>query len=279
MFGNPGNFDTAAGERMHKETAKKPGRAAKKDHKTFTLASAHELADRLMVNTIDNLIGSADDNDGDKEKAKPIGRSFTFKFTPDEVDPSKVNVNVMQSNCEHELNNSPPLNEMSFDVICMLTKNCYDKNDPSTHMLKISTEYVNDDNVTYRCHWAFRNGKPWHDWCYITKNDKAIQDKETLIPVKLMCMLPNGYKDKQEPHAVCQLTSDELDQSSALITAFTVLQYNNRNQQIRDQPTLAIVPCSSLCQHCLVVTDTVNPSIVYMIKEKNEWAKHFIANF
>jgi hypothetical protein len=224
-----------------------------------------------MVNTIDNLIGSADDNDDDKEKAKPIGRSFTFKFTPDEVDPSKVNVNVVKSTCNNELNNSPPLNEMSFDVIRMLTKNCYDKNDPSTHMLKISTEYVNDDNVTYRCHWAFRNDKPWHDWCFIKTNCNETQDEETVMPVKLMCMLPNGYKDNKEPHAVCQLTSDELDQSSALITAYRLLQ--------KKHPKFAIVPCSSLQKHCLVVSDTVNPSIVYMIKEKDEWAKHFIANY
>jgi hypothetical protein len=90
------------------------------------------------------------------------------------------------------------------------------------------------------------------------------------MPVKLMCMLPNGYKDKKEPHAVCQLTSDELEQSSALITAHRLLQYNHCNQQIRDQSTFAIVPCTSLHKHCLVVSDIVNTSIIYMIKEKDE---------
>lgn len=279
LFGSPSNFDSGPCERMHKDVAKRPGRAAQKRHETFTAQAAQRLSDRYLLDlayqklVVDNEIPPPSIT---TSTAVCSGSSFgiSIKFVPNTNGGTKCQVRAHGFGqlvaCDLRQDLYPGLVEYiaayfvsNFDGI------------PTT--IYCASEYRDDNSNIFRAHHSFRSNGFWHDYAWVSYADDRSPDGFTNVPAKILTFLPEGLPGVPGCHAVVHPCGWRSTRVTELISSWTLVTAPARPNTADGRYPFDIVPVSSIFKHCFAIPD-LNPDVsdtIFVVREVEEWCNYF----
>jgi hypothetical protein len=274
MFGSPANYDTGPCERMHKEVAKKPGRAAQKRHETFTLQSATRLAERCVIDLAHShlvpqeLTTAAPQNNF----SHPNGSSFIIQTQTVTTATGSMILEVSLKGVGSLVDASladclyPDL----VEFIVAHFQRCY-KFVPSS--VPCRSEHVDVDGVTYRAHHSFRSNGFWHDYAWVSYVKDTTVDGFANVPAKILCFLPNGIPGDGECHVVVHACKWGSRNVTSLVAGWTL---ESCDAAPTNRIPYDIVKFSSLCGHCFALPDIGNDGHIHVVTDSTQWHSVFI---
>jgi hypothetical protein len=279
QYGSPVNFDSSACEKLHKDIAKKPGRQSQKRHKTFTQQAAQRLSERQMISRAYNIIQNETNNNNTKVSADSNlniqqlkkGSSFHIKCIPMVDDEGKtfIQTHVIGSGLlqhVHNLQDMLPKHLIKFILLQIDRK--YLK---SPFTIECRTEYMDNDENLFRCHFNYRSEGFWYDWAMVTFINSHTTT-EGNVPAKLLCFLPNGIPGNSEYLVVCHPCQWRKEKVTHLIRRWTK---HASVPSINKGIPYEMVSVKSLCRHCFVIPDLRTPGAVYEVLDKHLWSNKF----
>ena len=270
LFGSPMNFDTGACERMHKDVAKKPGRAAQKRHSTFTLQAACRLSDRHVVDfAYQHFVPSSTQSKPTSSKGACAGSSFVLQITQNSEFSYSVTITgdgALASQEQLEQHLYPDLVRYTVGHFCQ-------KYPTLVTSITCRSEYTDESGILYRAHHNYRSSGTWHDWAWVSFVNENNEEGFSNVPAKILCFLPNGVPGNANCHVVIHPCHFRSKKETSLITKWNLVSCVEAS--IMHIP-YDIVPVSSLFGHCFVVPDLAEPGVVYEILDRQQWADKFL---
>jgi hypothetical protein len=278
MFGSPANYDSSACERMHKQTAKQPGRRCQKRHETFDKQAAHRLAQFNLIRFASDMSNNASQS-GIAMQGKP---DFSITAQPTNKErvcaASRFTITYKSTSQIHRkggtlttsvegiglLKVSNLTRFLYPDLVSFIALHCSQYKESAT--IHCCTEFMADNDICYRSHPNYQQKGYWHDWAWVKFEDSK---QKGAVPSKILCFLPYGISgDNSECYVVCHPCQWQKKQKSLLVDSWTLMACN---KQVNNGVPYEMVPLSSLTGHCMVVPDLGNPGKVYHIKDRSEW--------
>ena len=157
MFGAPSNYDAGPGERMHKDFAKKPGRASQKRHETFTFQAANRLADRYLIDlAYANFVPTTNSGGADEQEkdATTSGSSFHIKigFASNANGVTKCQFRAIG---QGKLAKSDLRNELYPGIVEYIVSYFVSNYDDIPTYVPCASKYYDKDDMLYRAHHSF----------------------------------------------------------------------------------------------------------------------------
>jgi hypothetical protein len=265
LFGAPSNYDCGAGERMHKQMAKYPGRHSQKRHETFTHQAAIRLADRNVVDYAYEMIINHPSN---KQLSPPNQTDRCSRFRLD----------IDCSNSEYEvaivgfgtLSKEDLSASLYPNLIEFIISYAAEKGDVPNQIM-CSSEAKDADGVLYRAHHNYRQSGFWHDWAYVSYANSST-DGFSNVPCKVLGFLPNGFGNSNECLVVCHPCEWRSQRLSTLVRSRCLVRPDAR---FHNAIPYDIVPLSALTGHCLVVPDLADEGKCFEVLAYGSWPDLF----
>jgi hypothetical protein len=283
MFGAPMNYDAGSGERLHKDTAKKPGRKSQKRHDTFTYQAAVRLADRHVLDFARRVLTKKEEQIPGSGlpglQGRRLGSQFVLEIgqpledefstsSDEEIENRRLEVKIvgLRGLSTQNLDRLLYPRLVEFLALYSLSIGNVSRN------IMCCTECVDEDGLLYRAHHDYRSNGFWHDWAWVSYEDEESEEGYTDVPAKLLCFLPNGFGENDERLVVCHACQWEHTVRSPLAREWRLM---TPNQRTHNGIPYDVVPFSALCGHCLVVPDLNCEGTVYEIDRPCNWHRNF----
>ncbi|MCK7490861.1 MAG: hypothetical protein MZW92_03015 [Comamonadaceae bacterium] len=202
-FGSPKGINTEIGEKNHKYFAKSLGRAARKQHSTFTQQISQRLSDAFIMRKMASLMGEkvwdeedGEDTDGPDTASDDGNKSIeesTQGATLFSVFECKENGVIPQwkSKTEKKLLRG---NE-NRDVMQYIL-NVY-REEHGVEIVHCCTQYKRD-KLLMRCHPNYQGEGPWYDWIvasFAAGKCEGVACPAGLYPCKVLAIIPQQHND------------------------------------------------------------------------------------
>ena len=272
-FGSPLNFDSASCERMHKDVAKKPGRACQMRHATFNMQAAKRLADHCVIdNAYKQLVEKPNAKvESSQTVSSASGSSFVLRVT-EVTQQDRNDVSYQVSIHGNGVLHNERLEMLLYPGLAEFIVAYFTKFDTMPNSIRCCSEYTDEDGTIYRAHHEFRSAGFWHDWVWTSYADDNSPEGYSNVPAKVLCFLPDGIPGNNSCHAVCHPCQWGKTKVNELISKWKLVACANGAV---DGIPYDIVATSSLVGHCLIVPDLNEAGSVYEVPDMSEWANHF----
>ena len=278
MFGSPSNYDSGPSESLHKDVAKKPGRASQKRHQTFTQQAAARLCDRHVLDVAYNqLIQDGDHQHRERATETGQGSRFYIHVAVTVENPKKGGVNPalydvrvqgLRALADQDLQAILYPDLVEFIVLR------FAEYGGTKHSVQCCSEYIDDVGTLYRAHPNYLGDGCWHDWAWVSYGTEESEEGFTDVPAKIIAFLPDGVPGDNQCYAVCHPCQWTSTPVSILLRRWVQVP---GHQDTNNGIPYDLVPAVSLDSHCLVVPDidSQQAGAVFEVRDRNLWHNHF----
>jgi hypothetical protein len=247
--GAPSNYMAEVPEHNHIRFAKRPGRASRKDNKTFERQAATRISDSMIIARAHSLyFPNDDDTTSTLDTEDDVDYGGGTKYT------IHVSVNELPPTVEWNTTTGAEFLELPLGLPAFIMQH-YQRTTP----LVVQTEYTGNQCGTLRCHPGYREGAPWYDWIEVAGHG----GRADVVPFKVLAVVPlrdpGTEVTRYELVGVPGTTRTERD--SVLFTEWHI------------DLNFSVIRADTIVRRSFAVK--VSPKVVAIAFPQNEWAYHF----
>jgi hypothetical protein len=264
---------------MHKDIAKKPGRASQKRHATFTLQAAIRLAERHVIEFVHSKLSIEEPytpnvvDNSHKTTSEVGGSGSKFKIHMKKETAVKGVLPSYSVSLEGFGSlSSLPLADLIYPNLIEFLVSYFSSQNNNFQTITVRSEYVDEFGTLYRAHHDYRSSGFWHDWVLVSYSDDTASDGFTNVPAKLICFATNESVVPSELLAVCHPCQWRSSRLSPLVERRWLVP---TSEAVFNNIPYDVVSVTALNGHAFVVPELHTPGVVYQYKPISEWGSMF----